>query len=180
MEPKCGSSVGGMSNYFRHTLFDLHKPLDVEIPKLIRSLSAKERCSMEGLVIGFPSCVFLVDGNKNKRRRPKHSNEQELAYDGYKKSHCYSILLFYDIFGRFIRVEITDHGAESDHSLYTRSDFYRNRERYLFNAQHGMADMGFAGDGELVVPYKRTESTSWLYKNEHNKEIRQQHTVNEW
>lgn len=40
--------------------------------------------------------------------------------------------------------------------------------------------MRSAGDGELVVPYKRTESNSCMYKNEHNEEIRKQLMVNEW
>ena len=40
--------------------------------------------------------------------------------------------------------------------------------------------MGYAGDGDLVVPYKRKESTSWLCRSMHNQDIRSQRMVNEW
>lgn len=67
---------------------------------------------MEGLIIGFPSYVFFVYGNKNKRWRPDNREEQEIAYDRYKKSHTWAIVAFCDLFGKFIRLEITDKGAE--------------------------------------------------------------------
>ncbi|PXF47704.1 hypothetical protein BWQ96_02566 [Gracilariopsis chorda] len=180
MALKYRMSVGSVSNYFRYGLMALHKSLDEVTPRLVRWPSHAERIHMEGLVIGFPFCVFFFDGNKNKRWRPGDAKEQEKAYDGYKKCHCWALLVFCDIFGRFIRVEISDHGAESDRSLYTNSDVCPNRESYLADGQHGMADMGFAGDGELVVPYKRTESASWLYRTEHYNDIRKQSMVNEW
>lgn len=72
-----------------------------------------------------------------------------------------------------------DHGVESDRNLYTSSDVHHNTELYISNGQHGMADMWFAVDGELFVPYKRNESTSWFYRAKHNKEIRKRIMVNE-
>lgn len=135
---------------------------------------------MGGLEIQFPSCVFLVNENKNKRWTPNEDDLQERAYGGYKKSHCFCILVFCDILGRFIHLEIADHGAELDRLLYTRSDVYRNRELYLSNAQNGMAVMGFAGEGELFAQYIKTENNSWLYKNEHKKDIYKQSMVIEW
>ena len=43
-----------------------------------------------------------------------------------------------------------------------------------------MADMGFAGKGALVVPYKKNESTEWMFRTCHNRHIRRQRMVNEW
>lgn len=65
---------------------------------------------MEGLVIGFTNCVFFIDGNKYRRWRPGDAAEQERAYDGYKKTHAWSIIVCCDLFGRFIQFYITDHG----------------------------------------------------------------------
>ena len=83
-----GVSVGTVSNYFRHVLFSLFKCLDACEPRLIRLPNESERNEMEGLILGFPCCVFFVDGNKNKRWRPGENHEQERAYDGYKKISC--------------------------------------------------------------------------------------------
>ena len=76
------------------------------------------------LLISIPSCVFF-DGNKNRRWRPKDSEMQERAYDGYKKAQLFSVMVFHDLFGRFIRIEITEKGAESDRSIYVDSDIYK-------------------------------------------------------
>lgn len=73
---------------------------------------------MEGLLIIFPKCVFFVDWKKNKRWRPKKAEEQERAYDGYKKSDVWSIIVYCDLFGSFIRLKISDKSAEND-SIYT-------------------------------------------------------------
>lgn len=142
----------------------MHKALRDEEPVLIRWPNEEERAGIEGLIIGFSKCVFLVDGNKSKRWRPQDKEEQERAYDAYKRAHVFSILSFCDIFGRFIRLEITDKGAESDRTLYVEFDVYRKKSVYLSTGQHGMADMGFAGDGDIVVPYKANESTDWMLR----------------
>ena len=177
---KYGISKGTVSNYFRHALCAVFKCLEEVIPKLIRCPDELEREAIEGLIIGFPKCVFFVDGNKNRRWRPGENSEQERAYDGYKKAHAFSILVFCDIYGRFIRIEVSDKGAESDRNMYTTSDVFKNSDESLSTGQHGMADMGFAGSGELVVPYKRNESTMWMYRSIYNKCIRKQRMVNEW
>ena len=40
--------------------------------------------------------------------------------------------------------------------------------------------MVYAGDGDLFFPYKRIESTLWLYRSKQNSYIRSQRMVNEW
>lgn len=50
----------------------------------------------------FPKCVLFLDGNKNRRWRPKDPQQQKESYEEYKKSHPWSIAAFMDIFGRFI------------------------------------------------------------------------------
>ena len=175
-----GVSIGTVSNYFRHVLLAVFKYLDAIEPRLIRRPDAAERGFMEGLLLGFPRCIFFVDGNKNKRWRPGENQEQERAYDEYKKAHVWSVLVFCDLYGRFIRLEISDKGAESDRNMYKSSEVYHNLSDFLAAGKHGMADMGFGGSGGLVVPYKRNESTEWIHRSSYNRYIRQQRMVNEW
>lgn len=88
---------------------------------------------MEGIIINFPKFIFFVDGNKNKRRRPKDNVKQKLDYDGYKKYHACSITSFTDIYRRFICSKILHVGLESDKTMYVMSDVYQNLERFLSN-----------------------------------------------
>lgn len=90
------------------------------------------------------------------------------------------MLVFCDLYGRFIRLEISDKGAESDRNLYTSSEVYQNPSDFLTAGQLGMADMGFGGSGALVVPYKNKESTEWIHMTNYNRYIRRQRMVNEW
>lgn len=85
--------------------------------------------------------------------------------------------MFTDIFGNYIKVEITRKGAESDRIMYTTSDIYQNPDSYLSEEQHGMADMEYTGDGRIVFPFKRNASTSWMYRTEYNRLIRKQRMV---
>lgn len=119
---------------------------------------------MQGLICGFPSCLSFVEGKKNKRWRIKDQNMQERAYDGYKKTHCLSVLVYLCLFVRFITIDISDEGSESDKCVYSNFPIYQNRDLYLTDGQHSVADMGFAVEGDLVMAYRRNESTEWMYR----------------
>lgn len=80
--------------------------------------------------------------------------------------------MYWDLFGRFIRILIKDKRPETYRVLYVYSDIYINQDKYLTGCQHGMADMGFLADGDMVFPYKRNESTSWIYRSLQNRDIR--------
>lgn len=58
---------------------------------------------MHGLVFGFPKCVAFVDGTKQKTVRPLDDDTQEERYDGHHKMHCFSVLLWTDVYGVIIR-----------------------------------------------------------------------------
>lgn len=64
--------------------------------------------------------------------------------------------------------------------MYTQSEVDRNLAQYLSPGEHSIAGMAFAGDDELVVPYKRKESTDWMYHAERNQDIRKQMMMSEW
>lgn len=71
----------------------------------------------------------------------------------------WSVLVLCDLYGPFIRLEISDKGSESDRILYTSVEVYQNPGDFFATGQYGMVDMGFDGSVALVVPEKRNEST---------------------
>lgn len=85
------------------------------------------------------------------------------------------MISFFDSF----TVEITNKEADSDRNIYMESPIRWNKEHYLSELGHGMADMGFAGDVDIVVPYKQNESTEWIFRGSHGRNIRSQRIVNE-
>lgn len=69
---------------------------------------------------------------------------------------------------------------ESHRNLYTEIELYCNPGQYLRPVQHDMADMSFAWEGELVLPYYRNESTAWICRAEHNRHIGKKRMTTEW
>ena len=122
--------------------------------------------------------ILFADGNKNKRWRAGDPADQEKAYDGYKKTHAFTVIVFCDLFGRFIHVEISKGQRVTE--TCTKIQKFTRPDAFLSNGQHGMADMGFGGDGDLVVPYKANESKEWLCRRDHHNNIRTQRMLNEW
>lgn len=69
--------------------------------------------------------MYLIDGTKARRWRADDEAEKDRAHDGYKKTELWTVMVHCDIFGRFIRVYITDNGAETDRNMYTDSTVYK-------------------------------------------------------
>lgn len=107
---------------------------------------------------------FLIDGNINKRRGPGDDKLQKEAYDGYRKAHTWKISVLTDIFGRYIKVEISRVGDETVRTMYTTSDVNMNPGMYLSTGQHGMADIRYTGDGRIIFQFKKHSSTDWMYR----------------
>lgn len=62
--------------------------------------------------------MFFVDENKNRVCRTGDNERKERASEGYKKTHMFSVRILCDIFGIFIRVEVTNKDAESDRNIH--------------------------------------------------------------
>lgn len=116
--------------------------------------------------------AFFENANQNHRWLLQDVEEQERSYGGYKKSHCFSVIVSCDLSGRIIRIDMTNKGANSDRNMYMGLDMYKKREQFLSPGQHGMADMGPAGDGEVIVQFWQNDSTSWMYRTVYNLDIR--------
>ena len=90
------------------------------------------------------------------------------------------MFVFCDFLGRFIRVEISDKGTESDRNMYTNLDVYRVSDHFLCTGQHRMGDMYFAWKGALVVAYKKNQCTERMLRTCYNRHIKRQRMVKEW
>lgn len=87
---KYGIRSATASKYFRHAITSLYSALDRIQRKLIRWPNTGERKAMQGIISGFTSYLFLVEGKKNKRRLSKDEDTHERAHNGYKNTHCFS------------------------------------------------------------------------------------------
>ena len=112
-----GVSPATVSNYFSHCILSLHDTFMLACP--IVWPSAAERREMEGLVNGFPSGIIFVDGTNDRRRRPTDTQEQLPAYDGHHHFHCFSVLVWMDLYGLIVRVDVSSLGAYHDRRLFT-------------------------------------------------------------
>jgi hypothetical protein len=106
-----GLSEGTVTNYIHHVTTKVHRVLKEFNP--IVWPKAEERAAIQGLLIGFPDVIGFVDGNKNCRWRPKDTIRQGLALYGHKHALLFSILLWTDIYGRYIHLDFSEVGGES-------------------------------------------------------------------
>lgn len=176
-----GISSGTASNYIRHVANVLLDTLVRNEHAAIRWPTAEERIAMRGLVFGFENCVAFVDGTKQKAFRPKDKDLQEKRYDGHHHFHCFSVLLWTDVFGVIIHLDITLEGSRHDRGIYNISEPVRNPQTYFASEECAMGDTGFQGPGDhIVFPLKRNQSRHFGLRSQMNRDIRRQRIRNEW
>lgn len=88
--------------------------------------------------------------------------------------HAWSIADYTDMFGSFIRVETNRMGAEIDCKMYDSYPVYFSSDCFMPVGKHGMADIGYTGDQDLDVRFKRNERTAWKYRSVFNTKIGKQ------
>jgi len=174
-----GVSVATVSNYFSHCAFSLHDTLMVACP--IVWPSSAERKEMEGLVNGFPSGILFVDGTKVHRRRPSDAQEQLRAYDGHHHFHCFSVLVWVDVFGLIVRVDVCALGFFHDRRLFSQTGPQLSPATYFNGEQHAIGDTGFMGPSRvLVCPFRRNADETGVDRDAWNTDIRRSRIRNEW
>ena len=90
------------------------------------------------------------------------------------------MLVWTDVFGVIIRLDISLQGSSHDRFLYTMSEVFQSPSEFFSNGQVAMADMGFQGEGNLVYPFKRNQGRDFTFRREFNRDIRSQRIRNEW
>ena len=96
-------------------------------------------------------------------------------------AHCFAVLLWTDVYGVIIRLEITLQGHRHDRGIYNDSDTYRCPSIYFTDDEVAMADKGFEGDGaHIIFPVKRRRNNNFPLRAQMNRDIRMQRIRNEW
>jgi hypothetical protein len=85
-----GLSEETVTNYIHHVSIKVHRVLK-EFNRIVWP-TEEGRAAKRGLLIGFPEFIGFVDGNRTRRWRPKDTIRQELAFDGHRHAHVFSIL----------------------------------------------------------------------------------------
>jgi hypothetical protein len=112
---------GGVTNLFTHAVCAIHRSLKRLRPHLIEWPGPAKRRAMRGILCGFPQAIGFVDGTKAKAFRPTDPKVQELRYDGHHHFHAYSVLVWCNIFGDFILLDISLNGVDHDRMLFNNS-----------------------------------------------------------
>lgn len=176
-----GVSKGTVSNYVRHVSQALLDVLSDDEEAFIDWPMEAERRAMCGLVFGFPKCVGFVDGTKQAIFRPGNDEEQADTYDGHHHIHCYSVLVWTDVFGIITRLDITLIGSRHDRGIYNDCDPFKYPTQYFSSNQLVIADLGFTGSGDhIAFPFKRGQGLWFEMRTSYNKDIRRQRIRNEW
>jgi len=174
-----GVSPATVSNYFSHCILALHDTFMLACP--IVWPSAAERWEMEGLFNGVPSGIIFVDGTKVRRWRPTDTQEQLRAYDGHHYCHCFSVLVWVDVYRLIVRVDASSLGACHDRRLFTRTGPHLSPASYFDGDQHAIGDTGFIGPSRvLVCPFGRNAEEADVDQGEWNPNIRKSRIRNEW
>lgn len=97
-----------ISNYVAHVSWQVHLASSE-----IRAACAE--CSWTGPWL--PSLVGFADGAKLGRWQPEDEAEQQVGYDGRKHCHCFAILAWADVLGRYTRIDITELGTSHDRKV---------------------------------------------------------------
>lgn len=153
----------------------------------------EERRNMCGLVYSFPNYFAFVYGMKQHTFRLKGSHKcmkiatrrgkekEKLLFSGQHHSFCHYTLVWTDLYGLIIRIDINLNGSMHDRRLYNNSEPYRNPTEYFSEKEKLIVDTRFQGDGShIVFPFKRNQCHGYVRRSHMNRDIRKQRIRNEW
>ena len=89
-------------------------------------------------------------------------------------------MFWVDVFGTFIRVDITKVGSKHDRGIFNESGPFRNEDEYFDGEQHAIGDIGFQGAGKVLCPFKSNQGATFVHRGMWNKELRRERICNEW
>lgn len=176
-----GVSNGTISNYFTHTAYAVHEALEAHAQFSITWPDAEERELMHDLVVGFPRCGGFVDGSNIGRPRPEDEEMQEAVYCGHHKTHCWATMIWNDIWGIYIKVDVAYLGSTHDQKLFEQTLPYSAPDLHFSQDEHLLSDTGFIGDGDVCVfPFENGQGLDFALRGDHSQKIRTNRMTNEW
>lgn len=107
-----------------HVCKSLFGALNGDGMSFIKWPCAVERGEMKGLIFGFEQCIGFVDGTKQYfSDQPRWSFEKNGTAGTTKIFHF--VLLWTDVYGMEIRLDLKLEGAENDQSTYNETGSFR-------------------------------------------------------
>jgi DDE superfamily endonuclease len=91
-----------------------------------------------------------------------------------------TVLVLCDVFGDFIRLDITLNGVDHDRMVFNNSAPCLQPELHFTDGEWVMSDSGFQGDGPIVFPFKKNQGLAFAHRGRWNRDIRKQRRLNEW
>lgn len=176
-----GLSKGTAWNYFNHVAWSVYEAMNESHP--LEWPQQEEIESMRGLCAKFPNTVMYVDGSKQYIQRSIYKDKQNDQFDGRKKRHCFTYLVWVDVHGSVRRLEISPIGRMHDKTMLEQSDVYLHRNLFIREQQQVIADLGFIGcDSDwIVVPIKRNDrsDSAQEIRKDFNLHLRKSRYINE-
>lgn len=156
-----GLGVSACSNYMRHVSIALLNTLREDQDGKMVWPTAAERRSIHGLVCGFPKCVAIFDGTKQKIFCPSDDNDQDDTFCGQHYFNYYSALVWNDIFGMVIHLNMIWVVFNQDRDVYNEKDVHKFPLRLYESDEYAIANWVFLGEGKnTVFLFKRNQGRS--------------------
>lgn len=119
------------------------------------NLGSQERHLSEEELVGFSSCVGIIDATEIKINRPKKNNLQRKFYSGKKKQHCVKFqIIVQPLNGQIISLGRLHKGKDHDFKLFKNSGIYD----VVGNEESLMGDSGYQGMDNYcnaIIPKKK-------------------------
>ena len=113
----------------------------------------EERKLRYGMMSVCGKAVAVLDGTHCPIQAPyKYNNTY---YSGYKCKHTQNYLVCVDYLGMILHIDGPHPGRSNDREVYTKSDLYINRAKYLTDDEYILADGGFIKGEGLLVPIQK-------------------------
>jgi hypothetical protein len=110
-----------ISNYFAHAANALFTALSANEEMRVKWPTAAERLAMRDAIVGFTMAVCFVDDTKITRFRPTDPNRQEALHDGHHHKHCSGVLVWCNVYGTTIWLNLLGDGCRHDRGISNSS-----------------------------------------------------------
>ena len=157
-----GSPISGQTAHFNHLhRTTLHRIIDhvtfcvnAVLDDMISWPSSEQRLALHGMMSVCNTAVAVLDGTHCPIQAP--SNYTYSYFSGYKHEHTQNFIVYVSYTGMVLHIDRPYEGVHNDRHCYKKSHFHNNKADYLTDDEYVLADGGFIGGDNLLVPIHST------------------------
>jgi hypothetical protein len=116
--------------------------------------TAEQRLLLHGTLSIYSSAIGIVDGTHCRIRVPTQWEDENMCFSGYKHTHTQNYLIVVDPNGFIIKLDGPFPGSMNDISCCRQSDIVLNPQNYFSSGERLLADGGFKGFRQFLIPYR--------------------------